>query len=255
VKASSDGCGCFPTGRHYAGIAHLLRVAAQGVAEELGGDVSWDELPVVLIDTETTGRDSATDRIVEIGLIIGQKGEVLARHNWLINPGIPIPEEVSKIHGIKDEDVKDSPSFADVAKEIIELLHGHVPGAYNAPFDRGFVLAEMRRAGIEPSQSSPPALRNGVEWLDPLVWARHIHKYEKGKTLGDVTARLGIKLENAHRASDDAEAALRVMYHFGKDDRVPKTYGGLMQEQRRLARIQEEEMRVWRSRQQPQGST
>ena len=245
----AEACGCFPTGRHYPGIAHLLRLSVAGVAEEISGDVAWIDAPIVMIDTETTGRDGTVDRIVEIGLIVGQSGQVRARHNWILDPEIPIPEEVSKIHGITDEMVAGKPKFRDVAAEIVEVLRGAIPGAYNAQFDRGFVLAEMRRAGVELGTNAPPALRNGVEWLDPLVWARHIQKYEKGKSLGDVAARLGVKLENAHRASDDAEAALLVMYELGKDQAVPRAYAGFMQEQKRLWRAQEEEFRVWRSRQ------
>jgi DNA polymerase III subunit epsilon len=253
VKASADGCGCFPTGRHWPGIAHLLRVQIRGLCEEFAPETPWHDMPVVLIDVETTGRDHAVDRIVEIGLIVGQHGGVRSRHNWLINPGIPIPEEVSKIHGITDDAVKDAPSFKEVASEILDILSSAIPAAYNASFDRAFVHEEMRRAGIDLSAAAPAA-RPGVEWVDPLVWARHVQREEKSKALGEVANRLGIKLENAHRASDDAEAALMVMYALGKDDRVPRTYGALIQEQRRLGRIQEEEFRVWRSRMSLRGS-
>lgn len=247
MKASADGCGCFPTGRHYAGIAHLLRLKVVGAAEELSIDAQWIDLPIVLIDTETTGRDPAVDRIVEIGLILGRGGEIVERRNWLVNPEMPIPEEVSKIHGITDAEVADKPTFREIAGEIVEFLRGALPGAYNATFDRNFVFEEMRRAKIELGASAPPALRHGVEWVDPLVWARQIQRDEKSKALGEVCARLGIPLENAHRASDDAEAALRVLYILGQDQQVPRTYGGLVQEQRRLARAQEEEFKLWRA--------
>jgi DNA polymerase-3 subunit epsilon len=91
-------------------------------------------------------------------------------------------------------------------------------------------------------------MRAECEWIDPLVWARELQKYEKGKKLGEVAARLGVALENAHRASDDAEAALKVMWTFGRDPRVPQTYAALVQEQRRLWRAQEDEFRVWRQK-------
>jgi DNA polymerase-3 subunit epsilon len=63
-----------------------------------------------------------------------------------------------------------------------------------------------------------------------------------------VTTRLGVALEQAHRATDDAEAALRVLYAFAKDVRVPKSYAGLAQEQRRLSRLQDEERNRWRGK-------
>jgi DNA polymerase-3 subunit epsilon len=62
-----------------------------------------------------------------------------------------------------------------------------------------------------------------------------------------MAARLGIQLENAHRASDDAEAALLVMYALGADPRVPKVHGAFVQEQRRLSQMQADERRRWRS--------
>ncbi|HEU4408709.1 MAG TPA: 3'-5' exonuclease [Polyangiaceae bacterium] len=249
MKSTTDGCGCFPTGRHYPGIAHLLRVHVAGVADELAADAPWEGQRIAFLDTETTGRDSATDRILEVGIIIGEGGRVLERYNWLVNPGVPIPEAVSKIHGITDEAVRDKPPLAAVAPEIVAALRGAIPAAYNASFDRAFLRAEMARAGaLAPAAGTraPPALREGIEWIDPLVWARFLQREERSKTLSEVAARLGIKLENAHRASDDAEAALLVMYALGRDERVPRAYGQLIREQRRLARMQEEDFAKWR---------
>ena len=97
----AEPCGCFPTGRHYPGIAHLIRFRAVGVASELDANQPWAELPVALLDLETTGRDPAVDRIVEVGIVIGRNGEVTARHSWLVNPGRPIPAEVSAVHDSK----------------------------------------------------------------------------------------------------------------------------------------------------------
>jgi DNA polymerase-3 subunit epsilon len=62
-----------------------------------------------------------------------------------------------------------------------------------------------------------------------------------------VAARLGVKLEQAHRASDDAEAALMVLFALGRDPRVPRSYGALVQEQRRLGLMQADERRRWKS--------
>ena len=91
-------------------------------------------------------------------------------------------------------------------------------------------------------------MRKSVEWLDPLVWARELQQGERSRALGEVAQRLGIALENAHRASDDAEAALRILLVLGRDVRVPKTYAGIVQEQRRLGMAQADERRVkWRA--------
>jgi DNA polymerase-3 subunit epsilon len=95
--------------------------------------------------------------------------------------------------------------------------------------------------------SPPPALQKNAEWIDPLVWARELHKLEKSRALAEVAARLGIELTQAHRATHDAEAALHVFIKFQEDTRLPKTYGAFLQEQRRLARAFEQERVRWRA--------
>jgi DNA polymerase-3 subunit epsilon len=255
----SDGCGCFPTGRLYPGIAHLLRAVVRGLVEEFAQETDWHDIPIALLDVETTGRDASVDRVVEIGIVVARRGIVTARYNWLLNPGIPIPAEVSAIHGIKDEDVKDSPRFEAIAHEVAAALSGCVPGAYNAPFDRAFIVGEFARTATMTAATAtpagdnapavtapPPALRKDVEWIDPLVWAREIQQGEKSRALGEVAARLGVKLENAHRASDDAEAAMLVLYSLAKSGKIPVAYGGLVQEQRRLALMHADERRRWK---------
>ncbi len=241
----ADPCGCFPTGKHYPGIAHLLKVRAIGVASELDAGTPWLDHPIAFLDVETTGRNAMNDRLVEVAVVIGRRGEVLARHSWLVHPGRPIPAESTAVHGIRDEDVAGKPSFPEVATEILATLAGAIPAAYNAVFDRGFLLAELERASVRP-ENPPPAMRREVDWIDPLTFARELYKHEGSRALGDMAALLGIELVNAHRATDDAEAALRVLYALAKDSRVPRAYGSLIQEQRRLLRMQDEARARWR---------
>jgi DNA polymerase-3 subunit epsilon len=241
----ADSCGCFPTGRHYPGIAHLVRVAAVGAAEEIEPEAAWSERLIAFLDTETTGRDAQRDRVVEVGIVLAQGGVVIDRKSWLIHPQIPIPPETTAVHGITDADVADKPPFAAIVPELIAALEGAIPAAYNANFDKGFVLAEVARAGNAPAKL-PPGLRRDGEWIDPLVFARELYKDEQSRALGDMARRLGIALERAHRATDDAEAALFVLYALGKDPRLPRGYAALLQEQRRLARAFDEARRFWR---------
>jgi DNA polymerase-3 subunit epsilon len=245
----ADSCGCFPSGRHFPGIAHLLRTVARGLVAELAADAAWSDLPVALIDVETTGRDPSVDRIVEIGIVVGKGGEIVARFNWLVHPEQTIPEEARAVHGITDADVKDAPRFAALAEEIKAALAGAIPAAYNAPFDRAFLVNEFARAAAAGVAEGPrvPALRREVEWVDPLIWARELQREERSKALGEVAARLGVALTNAHRASDDAEAALRVLYVLGTDPRVPRAHAAFIQEQRRLSQLQADERRRWKA--------
>ncbi|APR99326.1 3'-5' exonuclease [Pajaroellobacter abortibovis] len=241
-----DTCGCFPTGRHYPGIAHLIQASVQGLAEEYAANVPWEECCIASIDVETTGRDASVDRIVEIGIVIGRNREIIHRYQWRVNPGCPIPEAARLVHGIGNDDVKDAPTLREIAAEIETALQNAIPVAYNASFDRSFLHHEFAR--IQSFQTtSAPALRHDVEWFDPLVWAREIQKEEHSRTLSEVAARLGVTLEKAHQACADAEAALRILYAFSQDPRVPKSYGLFVREQRRLSQEQADERRKWRS--------
>jgi DNA polymerase-3 subunit epsilon len=248
--ARSDHCGCFPTGLPYPGIADLLLRApapALGVADEFEHSRAFTDLPLAVIDTETTGKDPARgDRIVEIAIVHFDRGAVVARHAILVNPGIPIPAEASNVHGIKDADVRGKPGFDAVARDVLGLLAGRIPVAYNAGFDRAFVFAEMRRAGIAPGtdRALPPAMRSSVEWLDPLLWARVRQSTAKGFKLGEVAARLGISLVNAHRATDDAEAAGNVLYALFRES--SPSYRELVQKQREHAIVFERTRGSWR---------
>lgn len=237
--------GCFPTGRHYPGIAHLLRVAALGLAEGFLGDHIVAELPIVAIDTETTGRDPASDRVVEVACVRWERGQITLRKSWLINPERPIPKEASDVHGISDDHVKDAPVFAAILPELLEAMAGAIPLAYNAEFDRKQLTSELGRVGAPPTP--PPAFQKNVEWIDPLVWARELHKLEKSRALSEVAARMGIELTNAHRATDDAEAALNIFIKFQEDTRLPRQYGAFLNEQRRLGRTFEQERVRWRA--------
>ncbi len=215
----ADPCGCFPTGRHYPGIAHLMKVRAVGIASEFEGTGDWVDYPIAFIDTETTGRDSAADRLVEVGIVLGHRGQVTERRSWLINPGRPIPKETSAIHGITDDQVANEKSFAEVAGEIVEVLRNAIPAAYNAAFDRGFLLAELERAGVRPPTRPRRCAARSTGSIPHL--ARELYKDQQSRSLGDMAARLGIEMVRAHRATDDAEAALQVLYTFAKDPRAP----------------------------------
>ena len=236
-----DAGGCFPTGRHYPGIAHLLRVEVEGLADEWGSELYLGDIPWVSIDTETTGRQPEEDRVVEVGCVFFKNGQIIDQRGWLIHPGRPIPEEASAVHGIFDKDVADCPTFETVAEEIFVSMNGYLPLAYNAEFDRSFLRAELKRSKMSALLDSdlPPAMREKVAWIDPLDWARQIQKEHRSRALGEVCERLGISLENAHRATDDAAAAGKVMAAFLKDTTVPRPYGAFIREQRRLHRMYE----------------
>ena len=105
--------------------------------------------PLVVFDTETTGTNPRSDRIVEIACVkIHPDGR---RETWIrrINPGMPIPAGSTAIHGIRDADVEGLPRFADVAAELAAFLEGCDLGGYNITgFDLPALRTEFLRAGI-----------------------------------------------------------------------------------------------------------
>lgn len=244
---SNTVCGCFPTGRHYPGIADRIAktiVKVEGLAEELAADAVWMHAKLAIIDFETTGFSAENDRVIEMGVVSFENGALGEKHNFLINPEMPVPPDSTKVHGITDEMLADKPTFKECFKEIVACLEGHIPVAYNAGFDKKFLVAEYAR--LSKVKNPPPALRQDVTWIDPLVWVRELQKYEKSKKLGDVAKRMGVDLENAHRATDDAAATGLVLMKLAKD--MPDTYGELIRIQTQYAAQQEAQMAAWRAR-------
>lgn len=106
--------------------------------------------PLAVIDLETTGIRVATDRIVEICIIRTEPDNSVQTHTYRINPEMPIPLDSTLIHGISDEDVKDAPTFTELAPVIYELLEGCDLAGYNSnKFDIPLLVEEFLRAGMD----------------------------------------------------------------------------------------------------------
>jgi len=184
----------------------------------------WKSLPIVAFDTETTGLEPfGGDRVIEVGLVelhLDQAGRVTKRKDdsFLINPGMPIPPEVSKLTGITDRDVANEPPFAEVAQRVFDVLQGSISIAHNYTFDLAFLSQELKAAGL--------GWPNPVAEVDTLTLSRRLFPSAKSHRLGDLCKRLGVSLDNAHRATDDAAACgLCFIELFGQgrvEDHLPK---------------------------------
>ncbi|MFN7696366.1 MAG: 3'-5' exonuclease, partial [Deltaproteobacteria bacterium] len=98
MRASTDVCGCFPTGRHYPGIADRMRGAATrvaGMAHGFAPDAIWSEEAFVVLDFETTGLDPEADRIIENVSASFPQGQIETSTGWLEHPGIPVRPETT----------------------------------------------------------------------------------------------------------------------------------------------------------------
>ncbi|MER6913261.1 3'-5' exonuclease [Streptomyces sp. NPDC000594] len=178
--------------------------------------MAWHGEPLIGFDLETTGTDPREARIVTAAVIEVRAGEPDRARTWLADPGVPIPEEASAIHGITTRRAgAEGRPAPEVADEIAAELCGHwargVPVvAYNAAFDLSLLSAELRRYGL-PSLSDRLGGRPTGPVIDPYTIDRAVDRYRRGKrTLEAVCAEYGVRLDAAHEATADALAAVRV---------------------------------------------
>jgi DNA polymerase-3 subunit epsilon len=105
--------------------------------------------PIVFIDLETTGVNIALDRIIEIAIIKILPDKTKQVKHKLVNPQMPIPEASSAVHGITDDEVKDAPTFKEVANELKQFIDNADLSGYNSNrFDIPLLMEEFLRAGI-----------------------------------------------------------------------------------------------------------
>jgi DNA polymerase-3 subunit epsilon len=158
--------------------------------------------PLVVFDTETTGTFPSRDRIIEIACIKIHPDGRREKFHRKVNPGVPIPEESARIHGIRDGDVAGLPPFSSIARELLEFLRGCDLAGYNiARFDIPILQFEFSRVGLE------------FELRDlAVVDSQQIFFSEEGRSLSDaVRFYVGEDHPGAHSALADAEATVRVL--------------------------------------------
>ena len=166
--------------------------------------------PLVFFDLETTGLNIITDRIVEISILKLHPDEKKEIKEFLVNPGIPISEKASSIHGIKDEDVKNKPSFAVVGNEIAAFIKNCDFAGYNSnKFDVPLLYEEFIRHNIDFDWTKSKFV--DVQVLFMKKEPRNLsaaYKFYCDKTL-----------ENAHSATFDTQATFEVF--MSQLDRYP----------------------------------
>ena len=158
--------------------------------------------PIIFFDLETTGVDVAKDRIVELCYIkIFPNGNEESK-SMRINPCMPIPPHSSEVHGIYDEDVKDCPTFADIASELYNTFQGCDLAGFNSnKFDIPLLCEEFLRQGMD----FDVAKRNCIDVQNIY------HKLEKRTLVAAYKYYCGKDLENAHSAIADTRATVEVL--------------------------------------------
>ncbi|MGW2618261.1 exonuclease domain-containing protein [Streptomyces sp. NPDC001500] len=182
----------------------------------------WYEGPLAAFDTETTGVDVETDRIVSAALVVQDAPGARPRvSRWLVNPGVPVPPGATEVHGLTDDHLQRNGRWpSPVMFEIAELLAeqaaaGRPLVVMNAPFDLTLLDRELRRHRASSLGDWLDATPLRV--LDPRVLDKHLDRYRKGRrTLTDLCAHYEVTLAEAHDAAADALAALEVVRALGR---------------------------------------
>ncbi|GAB5556526.1 MAG: 3'-5' exonuclease [Schleiferiaceae bacterium] len=158
--------------------------------------------PICFFDLETTGVKVASDRIVEISIFKVYPNGNKESKTWLVNPGVPIPQESAEIHGITDERVANEPTFKDLAHTIQEMMKDSDLAGYNSnKFDIPLLAEEFLRVGIDFDMSK----RKAVDVQNIF------HRMEQRTLSAAYQFYCDKDLTNAHSAEADTLATYEIL--------------------------------------------
>jgi len=175
------------------------------------------ECPLVLIDTETTGTHHEVDRIVQIGIMKLYPDGRETEYQTYVNPQQPIPPEITAIHGINDDTVKDAPTFAQLAENLAKGFSKCDFAGHNVEFDLDFLKSEFKRVG------SRDVINGRILCSQKIFFSYH------KRTLSDAARLyLGEEHTDAHDAMADIRMTKRVLEaQLAKHNDLPKDMGQL----------------------------
>ncbi len=155
-----------------------------------------DTKHLAIVDVETTGGSPVLHRVIEVGVVRIEGGELVGTYQQLVNPGIPIPKFITEITGITDRTVQDAPHFETIAPELFKHLEGAVFVAHNALFDYSFLRHEFSRQGFGFA----------FEYMCTVRLSRALFPEHPRHNLSALIDRFELPCKNRHRALDDALA-------------------------------------------------
>ncbi len=176
-----------------------------------------------IVDVETSGANAVFDRVIEIGILRVENGEIVERFNSLVNPGTIISPFIKDITGINNEDLFGAPTFEDISNKVITLLDGAVFVAHNARFDYGFIKNELKRVGFSYNSKCLCTVR---------LSRRMFPEYTK-HDLSSLIERFNFDCLNRHRAYDDAKVLwdfLDQLYKSERKEELEESIGALLKE-------------------------
>lgn len=160
----------------------------------------------VCLDCETTGLDPENDHIIELAICKFTFDEILESREDLIDPGVPIPQQTTKVHHITDEMVMGKPCIKAVLSHYLRIIDHHVLVGHGIPFDIAILKKAAERSGIEADLSS-------LEYLDTLRMAR-LYGESPTNSLESLCQHFNIEVRGAHRAMNDVIVNIDVFKHL-----------------------------------------
>lgn len=150
---------------------------------------------LAFVDIETTGARLRKDRIIDIGIVRVENGEVVETFSSLVDPGTYLPSEITRLTGITQADLKGAPTFVQIKDKIQELLADCLFVAHNASFDYRFLKTEFKRAGSTFSS----------KMLCTVKLSRALYQNVLHHNLDSLIERFGLRCEMRHRGVADAQ--------------------------------------------------
>jgi DNA polymerase-3 subunit epsilon len=156
--------------------------------------------PLVFLDIETTGASAQNSRVIEIGAIRVENGQISDTFNHLVSPGTFVPSFITGLTGIDDTMLDGKPTFSEIAESLKEFLAGSIFVAHNVGFDYSFIKMEYR------------LLREvfDMDHLCTVRLSRALYPEQRRHNLDTIIQAHGFNVDSRHRALDDA----KVLYEF-----------------------------------------
>ncbi len=186
----------------YGVETYLVDDTKQIVTDALPGQTIDDDF--VVFDLETTGLNERKCRIIEIGAVRVNGGKIVDRFSEFVNPGVPIPFEITELTSITDNMVRDAESIETLLPKFHEFCRGAIMVAHNADFDTGVIYSNCERLSENWK----------FTYMDTMPMARFLLPKLKKFGLDPVAKALDLVNEHHHRAVDDAEVTAKIFLKF-----------------------------------------
>ncbi|MFA4966625.1 MAG: 3'-5' exonuclease [Candidatus Margulisiibacteriota bacterium] len=157
----------------------------------------------VILDTETTGLDPANSEIIEIAALKVKNKEIVDIFNHLVKPANPIPDNITKINGITNEMVEESPTLGNITYKFLDFIGGSTLMMHNAEFDLSFINHHI---------FTPRKKELGSPSICTLKVSRFVLPQLQSHKLSSLAQHFGIPVKNSHRALGDVETTFELWF-------------------------------------------